>query len=65
METHQVMETVSEAQNSFVSYVLTQLEALLGQNEAQFRAVRKLVLDKHNDNLRRLRRQLGTDEDRS
>ena len=58
MEKQQIIDTVHEAQNSFVNYVLTTLEAVIGQNEAQFKAVRKLVLDRHNDVLRKLRNEI-------
>ena len=46
MNAAEIITCVREAQNAFLGYVLTTIEAVL-PSEAQFKAVRKLLLDKH------------------
>ena len=57
MNQEKIVDVIHEAQSGFVNYILTTLEAVLGQDETRYRAVRKLILDRHNDTLRDLRRQ--------
>ena len=57
MNTANMLNELKEAQNAFLGYVLTTLEAVL-PSETQFKAVRKLLLDKHGTITRKLEEQL-------
>ena len=57
MNAANIVSTIHSAQNEFLGYVLTTLEAVL-PTEAQFKAVRKLLLDKHGTVTRKLEKQL-------
>ena len=57
----QAMSVVSEHNGNFVNYVLTTIEAVILVDDArqqQMKAIRKLILDRHNENLREIRKQL-------
>ena len=58
---NQIISMIRELNGNFVSYVLTTLEAVFLVDEVrqqQMKAIRKLILDRHNENLREIRRRL-------
>ena len=60
MNTTELINIVRESQNAFLGYVLTTIEAVV-PSEAQFKAVRKLLLDKHGTVNRELEKSIIQD----
>ena len=61
MNPQDIIVSVRNAQNAFLGYVLTTIEAVL-PTEAQFKAVRKLLLDKHGTITRELEQNIILDQ---
>ena len=61
MNTQDIISIVKEQNGNLINYVLTTIEAALGEEsrKQQLSSIRRLILDKHNQNLRELREKIA------